>query len=99
DGVLAIAKQLEELNAPADALKVYRDIVNDKVGITFPTMVVSGQPDYFKQQAQQGMQSLLTKVGKRPGDVIALLSPDEKASASGPALDLMLDLGRASNAP
>jgi hypothetical protein len=87
DSWIAIAKQFEELDAPADALKVYRDVLNENVSNSGPIFV--GQPDYYKQQAQQGMQALLTRVGKRPSDVIALLSPDAKASAGASALDLM----------
>jgi tetratricopeptide (TPR) repeat protein len=98
DGLLQIAKEFEALDAPADALNVYRDMLNDNVANTY-TIVVNGQPDYFKQQAQQGMQLLLTRIGKRPGDLIALLTPDANTSTDRPALDLMLDQVRTNTAP
>jgi tetratricopeptide (TPR) repeat protein len=97
DSMIAIAKLFEELDAPADALTIYRDVVNDNIGAS-SQIIISGQPDYYKQQAQQGMQALLTRVGKRPSDVIALLSPNARASSGGSAVDLMLDLGKSNTA-
>ncbi len=99
DGLLQIAKEFEALDAPADALNVYRDMLHDNVANSSPTVVVNGQPDYYKQQAQQGLQALLTRIGKRPGDLIALLTPNANASADTPVLDLMLDQVRTNTAP
>jgi len=98
DSYLAMAKQFEQLDAPADALQIYRDVVNDNLGAvsTISTVVYSGGTPY-KQQAQQGLQSVLTAMGKQPSALISLLTPDDKRSTGAPVIDLMIGTSTSSN--
>lgn len=89
--LVEIGKQFEQLDAPADALALYRDVLNDNVGRVTTFASPANQPDFYKGLAQQNLKALLTKMGKRPQDVVALLTPDKKRPAGAPVIDLMLD--------
>jgi tetratricopeptide (TPR) repeat protein len=97
DNLIAIAKQFEQLEAPADALQLYRDVVNDNLGAVSTSSVVFSGGTPYKQQAQQGLQSVLTAMGKQPSALISLLTPDDKRPASAPAIDLMIGTSTTSN--
>jgi predicted Zn-dependent protease len=100
ESMSAIAKYFEQLDAPADALQIYRDILNDNLGrVSSSAIVVSPTSNSYKQEAQRGLQSMLTRIAKRPGDVIALLTPTEKRSAGTPAIDLFMDVGGGAPGP
>ena len=101
NNVVFIAKVFEELDDPASALKAYRDVLSNSASNDprLAPVVIPSQPDYFKQQAQQGLQSLLTRLSSRPGNVVALLTPSDKAPAGAPVIDLLIGVGMPSSTP
>jgi tetratricopeptide (TPR) repeat protein len=97
DNLFAIAKQFEQLDAPADALQIYRDVVNDNLGAVSTSTVVFSSATSYKQQAQQGLQSVLATMGKQPSALIGLLTPDDKRPTGAPAVELMIGTSTTAN--
>ncbi len=87
----AVGTQLIDLGYPADAVRVYNQLLSDPNQLQVANQWYGGQ-DRFTQMAQAGLtrawQSLKPETMSRT--IRELLKPPEDVKAAGPALDLLL---------
>ena len=95
----SVAKLFEELEARADALKTYREILtNPAYSDASQGMIVGGQPDYYKQQARS-CPGVAARPPRQSAQQCYRASPSGNAAGGVVAIDLMLGLGETNPSP
>jgi hypothetical protein len=84
--------QFLELGAAVDAVRIYRELIDDRDALEQAGTWHGNQPEYFANQAQNGLKKALSSIQDADaGDAIKqLLAPTSDAGPDQPVLDLML---------
>lgn len=86
--------QFLDLGFPVDAIRLYRQLIDDADGLEQAGNWYGNRPDYFASKAQAGLKKALgsIKEGDAKEAVKQLLTPNSDLNADGPALDLMVSV-------
>jgi tetratricopeptide (TPR) repeat protein len=86
------ANQFLELGCAVDAVRIFRDLLDDNDTLEQAGIWYGNRPDQFTNQAQNGLKKALASINDVDANeaIKQLLSPSTDVSADQPVLDLML---------
>ena len=86
------AQKLLEMECPVDAIRLYRQLLDDPAKLAATTRYSGRDVEYYESNARSGMSKALSSMdASNASDAVAqLLSVPEKVKAGSPAIDLML---------